>query len=106
MLWAQLTSRSSLRDIEWSLRGHRDKLYRMGMGKNVSRNTIANANAHRDVAIFRELAQRMMERASRIPIRNAELDEIGKEFRVNGFGRSAKHQRNFTTKAGDCPLFF
>lgn len=85
MLWAQLTSRSSLRDIEWSLRGHRDKLYRMGMGKNVSRNTIANANAHRDVAIFRELAQRMMERASRIPIRNAELDEIGKEFRVNGF---------------------
>lgn len=85
MLWAQLTSRSSLRDIECSLRAHRDKLYRMGMGRNVSRNTVANANAHRDVAIFRELAQRMMERASRIPVRNAELEEIGKEFRINGF---------------------
>ena len=85
MLWAQLTSRSSLRDIECSLRGHMDKLYRMGMGTNVSRNTIANANSHRDVAIFRELAQRMMERASRIPARNAELEEIGKKFRINGF---------------------
>ena len=85
MLWAQLTSRSSLRDIECSLRGHREKLYRMGMGTNVSRNTMANANARRDVAIFRELAQRMMERASRIPARNAELAEIGKEFCVNGF---------------------
>ena len=85
MLWAQLTSRSSLRDIECSLRAHREKLYRMGMGRNISRNTMANANAHRDVAIFRELAQRMMERASRIPIRNAELQEIGREFRVNGF---------------------
>ena len=85
MLWAQLTSRSSLRDIECSLRAHRDKFYRLGIGRNVSRNTMANANAHRDVAIFRELAQRMMERASRIPVRNAELEEIGREFRVNGF---------------------
>lgn len=85
MIWAQLTSRFSLRDIECSLRGHRDKLYRMGMGSNISRNTIANANAKRDVAIFRELAQRMMERASRIPVRNAELEEIGREFRVKGF---------------------
>lgn len=85
MLWAQFTSRSSLRDIEYSLRGHREKLYRMGIGTNVSRNTIAHANAHRDVAIFRELAQRMMEKASCIPVRNCELDEIGRGFRINGF---------------------
>lgn len=51
MIWAQLTSRRSLRDIETSLRAHSDKLYRMGMGRNISRNNIANANARRDVAI-------------------------------------------------------
>lgn len=33
MLWAQLTGRESLRDIESSLRAHKDKLYRLGMGK-------------------------------------------------------------------------
>ena len=65
MTWAHLTRRVSLRDIECSLRGHRSKLYRMGIGKNVSRNTIANANARREVAVFRELAQRMMEKASK-----------------------------------------
>ena len=85
MLWAQLTSRSSLRDIECSLRGHREKLYRMGMGEHISRNTIAYANACRDVAIFRELAQRMMSKASGVGFRNAELDGIGRKFRVNGF---------------------
>ena len=53
MLWAQLTSRESLRDIEASLRAHGDKLYRMGMGRSVSRNTIAHANATRPVAIYR-----------------------------------------------------
>ena len=36
MLWAQLTGRESLRDIESSLRAHRDKLYRLGMCKDIS----------------------------------------------------------------------
>lgn len=60
MLWAQLTSRESLRDIEASLRAHGDKLYRMGMGRSVSRNTIAHANATRPVAIYREFASKVM----------------------------------------------
>lgn len=85
MLWAQLTNRTSLRDIECSLRGHRDKIYRLGMGTNISRNTLANANAKRNVAIFRDLAQRMMEKASRISARIPELDEIRTMFRISGF---------------------
>lgn len=85
MTWAHLTRRVSLRDIECSLRGHRSKLYRMGIGKNVSRNTLANANAQREVAVFRELAQRMMERASKTGVKNDELAEIGARFKVNGF---------------------
>lgn len=85
MTWAHLTRRVSLRDIECSLRGHRSKLYRMGIGKSVSRNTIANANARREVAVFRELAQRMMEKASKTSVKNDELAEIGARFKVNGF---------------------
>jgi hypothetical protein len=57
----------------------------MGIGKNVSRNTIANANARREVAVFRELAQRMMERASKTSVKNDELAEIGSRFKVSGF---------------------
>ena len=57
----------------------------MGIGKNVSRNTIAHANARREVAVFRELAQRMMERASKTSVKNDELAEIGDRFKVNGF---------------------
>ena len=51
MIWAQITNRSSLRDIVASLRVHSDKTYRMGMGKAISRSNIAKANAQRDVAI-------------------------------------------------------
>ena len=56
MVWAQLTGRRSLRDISASLRAHADKAYRMGMGSHYSRCNIANANARRNVAIYRELA--------------------------------------------------
>lgn len=60
MLWAQFTGRESLRDIESSLRAHRDKLYRLGMGKDVSRNNISHANSTRNVGIFRDFAQKVM----------------------------------------------
>lgn len=85
MLWAQLTSRRSLRDIETSLRAHCDKLYRMGIGRHVSRNNIANSNARRDVSIYRELACRMMCRASAVRMRDKGLAELAERFSVNGF---------------------
>lgn len=85
MIWAQLTSRRSLRDIETSLRAHSDKTYRMGIGKCISRNNIAHANAKRDVAMFRELAQEMMRRASGISVRDDILKDIGEAFSVSGF---------------------
>lgn len=85
MIWAQLTGRQSLRDIEASLRAHSDKLYRMGIGCSISRNNIANANAKRDVAIFRELAQDMMGRCMRIAFRDPILPVIGKSLGINGF---------------------
>ena len=85
MIWAQLTSRRSLRDIETTLKAHSDKTYRMGIGKFISRNNISHANTKRDVAIFRELAQEMMSRASRISIKDSLLKEIGQAFSVSGF---------------------
>ena len=85
MLWAQITNRRSLRDIETSLRVHSDKLYRMGIGKTISRSNIAKANAGREVSIYREMAHEMMRRASRITYRDDILDEISLRFGLAGF---------------------
>ena len=53
MGFAQLTFRESLRDIEACLRSQAEKLYHMGIRGQVSRNTLANANAMRDWRILR-----------------------------------------------------
>lgn len=98
LFWSQLTTRNSLRDIICSLRVHRNKLYRLGMGRNVSKSTLSEANANRDVAIFRELAIRMMQKASAIGIIDVELREIAEMFNIAGFfaGDSSTVQLNTT----------
>lgn len=85
MVWAQLTSRRSLRDIEVSLRAHIGKLYRMGIGKCPSHNNISKANSQRDVAIYREMAQAMMFRASGVRGRDPILPAIMERFGLCGF---------------------
>lgn len=85
MMWAQLTSRRSLRDIETSIRAHSDKSYRLGFGRNISRNNIAYVNSKRSVAIYREFAQEMMRRTSKISIKDKSLKEIADVFGLNGF---------------------
>ncbi|MDE6648419.1 MAG: DUF4372 domain-containing protein [Muribaculaceae bacterium] len=87
MIWAQLTSRQSLRDIESSLRVHSDKTFRMGIGKSISRNNIAHASANRDVAVFRELASEMMSRACHIAVKDDILTKIAEVFGTSGFLR-------------------
>lgn len=85
MVWAQLSGRRSLRDIVSSLKVHSDKLYRMGFGNCISRSNIAKANARRDVAIYRELAQEMMRLASNVHFRNGTLGLISQAFGISGF---------------------
>lgn len=85
LIWAQLTGRTSLRDIETSLRVHSDKTYRMGIGRTVSRSNIAKANASRDVAIYRELSEEMMRLTSKIEIRDDILKTISQVFGITGF---------------------
>lgn len=85
MLWAQLSGRESLRDIEVSLRAHRDKLYRLGMGCNVSRNTIAHANATRPVGLFRDFSQMVMQSAFNLVGRKeADLSAIANVLELTG----------------------
>lgn len=85
MLWAQLTHRDSLRDIEAGLRAHGEKLYRLGMGKSVNKSTMSYANTNKEVAVFRELAQKMMELASRAAgVKNGELGKLAGVLELAG----------------------
>ena len=63
MVFAQLTHRESLRDIEVSLRAVHRSLYHAGFRSRVSRNTLANANRKRDWRIYRDLALGLIEEA-------------------------------------------
>ena len=63
MAFAQITYRQSLRDIETCLRAMQTKLYHCGIRGNVSRNTLANANEHRDWRIYADFAQVLINKA-------------------------------------------
>ena len=56
----RLTFCESLRDIEACLRSQPEKLYHMGIRDQVSRNTLANANATRDWRIYADFARRLI----------------------------------------------
>jgi Domain of unknown function (DUF4372)/Transposase DDE domain len=60
LAFAQLTERTSLRDIEACLRAQQPKLYHMGFRGRVSRATLADANEVRDWRIYRDFAQVLM----------------------------------------------
>ena len=72
MAFAQITYRESLRDIETCLRAQYSKLYHMGIGGGISRNTLANANQVRDWRIYADFAQRLIH-AARCLYRDEEL---------------------------------
>src|SRR5881398_251131 len=57
MVFAQLTYRESLRDIEACLGAVPDRLYHMGIRSAVSRSTLADANEKRDWRIYADFAQ-------------------------------------------------
>lgn len=54
MVFAQLTGRQGLRDIETGLNAHHEKLYRAGFRGKVSRSTLADANEQRDFRIYQD----------------------------------------------------
>jgi len=60
LLFAQLTYRRCLRDIEACLRVQQPRLYHLGFRGRVSRNTLAHANEVRDWRIYRDFAQELI----------------------------------------------
>ncbi len=52
MAYAQLTGRSSLRDIETCLNAHPERLDHMGFRGTITRSTLAEANENRDFRIY------------------------------------------------------
>jgi len=66
MAFAQITFRQSLRDIETCLRAMQPKLYHCGIRGNVSRNTLANANEHRNWRIYADFAQVLIDKARKL----------------------------------------
>lgn len=56
LMFGQLSNRESLRDLIIALGAHRSKCYHLGVGKNVSKSSLARANQDRDDRIFEEFA--------------------------------------------------
>jgi hypothetical protein len=66
MLFAQLTYRESLRDIEACLGAAPERLYHMGFTGPVSRSTLADANEQRDWRIYADVAQALIVEARQL----------------------------------------
>jgi hypothetical protein len=66
LVFAQLTWRESLRDIEACLNARGDQLYHLGLREPVKRSTLADALATRDWRIFADLAQHLIGHARRL----------------------------------------
>jgi hypothetical protein len=66
MVYAQLTARDSLRDVETCLRAMREKLYHVGFRGVVARSTLARANEVRDWRIYHDFAQVLITRARKL----------------------------------------
>ena len=59
LVFAQLTHRESLRDLEVSLNAHGRQLYHCGFRSPAKRSTLADANESRDWRIFSEYPDRI-----------------------------------------------
>lgn len=76
MVFAQLTYRESLRDIEACLGSQKSKLYHLGFRSQVKRNTLSNANATRDWRIYADLAHHLIGIARKLYINEAFAREL------------------------------
>ena len=63
MVFGQLTSRESMRDLMMSLEAHKPKYYHLGFGSSISRRNLGIANERRNCKIFEEFAYILIEEA-------------------------------------------
>jgi FOG: Transposase and inactivated derivatives len=76
LMFGQLSNRESLRDLIIALEAHNSKCYHLGMGRSVSRSSLARANQDRDNKIFEEYAYCLVNEA-----RQKRVTDI---FKLNG----------------------
>ena len=63
LMFGQLSNLESLRDLIVALDAHHSKSYHLGLGKNVSKSSLARANQDRDYRIFEEYAYYLVNEA-------------------------------------------
>jgi len=63
MVFGQLTSRDSMRDLMLSLEAHQPKYYHLGFGQTITRRNLGKANEKRSYKIFEEFAYDLIEEA-------------------------------------------
>jgi len=63
MVFGQLTSRDSMRDLMLSIEAHQPKYYHLGFGQTVTRRNLGKANEKRNYKIFEEFAYVLIEQA-------------------------------------------
>lgn len=63
IVFGQLTSRDSMRDLMMSLEAHQAKYYHLGFGPTVSRRNLGKANERRSYKIFEEFAYVLIDQA-------------------------------------------
>jgi hypothetical protein len=76
MIFGQLSSRDSLRDLMVSIEPHKPKYYHLGFGKGTSISNFANANEKRDYRIFEEYAFHLIDLARKSSI-------VDQDFQLN-----------------------
>ena len=70
MVFGQLTSRDSMRDLMLSLEAHKPKYYHLGFGQTVTRRNLGKANENRSYKIFEEFAYVLIEEARKSCFKN------------------------------------
>ena len=80
MAFAQLTGRTSLRDIEICLRSVSSKLYHVGIRGKISRSTLADANEDRDWNIYYDFAQILIPKAQKLYAGSQLSIDVGNEL--------------------------
>jgi hypothetical protein len=70
MVFGQLTSRDSMRDLMLSLEAHQSKYYHLGLGSTITRRNLGKANEKRSYKIFEEFAYVLIEEARKSCYKN------------------------------------
>jgi len=76
MMFGQLSNRESLRDLVVCVNAHKPKHYHLGLGKHISRSTLAEANERRDYRIYETYAYELIAQAQHLAVKDHELESI------------------------------